>query len=104
MKDNLTDSQGRTVSFKNTIIIMTSNIGSHIILEAKKIDKKVKDEINQILHQTFRPEFLNRIDAICYFNMLSQEDVQKIAQLQINKFAKRLQEKGIELNITASCN
>ena len=73
----LTDSQGRTVSFKNTIIIMTSNIGSEQILEAKTITDKLRKSIEEKLYKTFRPEFLNRIDAIVFFKMLSQDDVKK---------------------------
>jgi ATP-dependent Clp protease ATP-binding subunit ClpB len=96
----LTDSQGRTVSFKNSIIIMTSNIGSSIILQAPKLDDAVEEQIEKILYQTFRPEFLNRIDAIVYFNKLSPADVQKIARIQIQSVIKRLQEQHISCSIT----
>jgi len=95
----LTDSQGRTVSFKNAIIIMTSNIGSPLILEAKELNAKVKDSIEKLLHQAFRPEFLNRIDAIVFFKKLSEEDVEKIARIQLNTLISRLQEKHITLSI-----
>ena len=91
----LTDSQGRTVSFKNTIIIMTSNIGSHLILEAKELTDKIKDAVEKLLHAAFRPEFLNRIDAIIFFRKLSQEDIQKIAQIQLQTVTDRLLEKHI---------
>jgi ATP-dependent Clp protease ATP-binding subunit ClpB len=97
---HLTDAQGRTVSFKNCIIIMTSNIGSDIILEAKSLTDKVKGEIEKLLHQRFKPEFLNRIDAIVYFRMLTEKDVEKIAELQLEDLKKRLTEKGITLTIT----
>ena len=97
---HLTDSQGRTVSFKNTIIIMTSNIGSEIILEAQALDDKVKNTIEKLLHKHFRPEFLNRIDAIVFFRMLTHEDVMRIAKLQIDLFKQRLYEKGLNLNVT----
>lgn len=96
----LTDGQGRTVSFKNTIIIMTSNIGSPIILEAKKITKKVKDDVEKILHQTFRPEFLNRIDAICFFAKLTEQDVEKIAKIHIKEVENRLREQHISISIS----
>lgn len=96
---HLTDSQGRTVSFKNTIIIMTSNIGSDLILAAKKIDTDVKESINQLLQRHFRPEFLNRIDAIAFFKMLTQEDVVKIAAIQINQLKDRLAERQITLQV-----
>lgn len=94
----LTDSQGRTVSFKNCIIIMTSNIGSSIILQAKKLDKKVKDEIEGLLHKTFRPEFLNRLDAIVFFRKLNEEDTIAIAKLQLKQLESRLGEQGITIS------
>jgi ATPases with chaperone activity, ATP-binding subunit len=96
----LTDSQGRTVSFKNCIIIMTSNIGSSIILQAKNIDAAVKKEIQKILYTTFKPEFLNRIDAIIFFRMLQLDDVVKIAQIQLEILIKRLAERHVALRIT----
>jgi ATP-dependent Clp protease ATP-binding subunit ClpB len=96
---HLTDSQGRTVSFKNCIIIMTSNIGSDLILQAKELTATVKESIEQLLHKTFRPEFLNRIDAIAFFKMLSDKDVAKIAQLQLNQLVRRIAEKNIILTI-----
>lgn len=95
----LTDSQGRTVSFKNSIIIMTSNIGSSIILEAKTLNDEIKDEVNKLLYHTFRPEFLNRIDAIVYFKKLMPADINQIAQLQINQLSKRLAERHVRLDM-----
>lgn len=99
---HLTDSQGRTVSFKNTIIIMTSNIGSHIILEAKELSDKVKDQVEELLHKAFRPEFLNRIDAIVFFKKLSENDVQKIAEIQLQYVINRLLDRHITLSIDDS--
>lgn len=96
---HLTDSQGRTVSFKNTIIIMTSNIGSHIILEAKELTDKVKDQVEQLLQKSFRPEFLNRIDAIVFFKKLSEEDVEKIAEIQLQYVINRLLDRHITLSV-----
>lgn len=96
---HLTDSQGRTVSFKNCIIIMTSNIGSDIILEAKNLTEQVKQEVEHQLHKKFRPEFLNRIDALVFFKQLTEEDVEKIAQLQLNELEGRLAKKNITLTI-----
>lgn len=93
----LTDSQGRTVSFKNCIIIMTSNIGSSVILAAPTITQKIQDDILRLLHQQFRPEFLNRIDEIVFFNRLSQDDVEKIAHLQMDEVKKRLAERNITI-------
>ena len=96
---HLTDGQGRKVSFKNTIIIMTSNIGSTLILEAKKIDEKVKAEVEKIMRQSFKPEFLNRIDAIVFFNKLDEKQVVEIAKIQLNDLIKRMLDKNIALSI-----
>ncbi len=96
---HLTDGQGRQVSFKNCIIIMTSNIGSHLILEAKTVDEKVRAEIDKELHRSFKPEFLNRIDAIVFFNSLEEKQIISIAKIHINKLVKRLQDQHITLVI-----
>ncbi|MEX0940312.1 MAG: AAA family ATPase [Candidatus Babeliales bacterium] len=95
---HLTDGQGRTVSFKNCIIIMTSNIGSTIILESKELTDKVKEDVEKLLYKNFRPEFLNRIDAVVFFRRLTEKDVEKIAQIQLNQLQKRLQEQHITLS------
>ena len=97
---HLTDGQGKRVSFKNTIIIMTSNLGAKIILESKKLDDKVKEEVQKVLYSTFRPEFLNRIDSIVFFNKLSESDVQKIAEIHLKQVEKRIADRGIELSIS----
>ncbi len=97
---HLTDSQGRTVSFKNCIIIMTSNIGAQIILQAKEIEDKVKEQVLKLLHQHFRPEFLNRIDAIVFFKQLSLKDVEQIAKIQLEELKKRMKDKNIDLEIS----
>lgn len=96
---HLTDAQGRTVSFKNCIIIMTSNIGSELILQAKKLTESVKEKIEKLLQQTFRPEFLNRIDAIVFFKQLSEEDVVDIARIQLKELEHRMHEQHITLTI-----
>jgi ATP-dependent Clp protease ATP-binding subunit ClpB len=95
----LTDGQGRTVSFKNCIIIMTSNLGSHILLEADALTPDVKAQVEKILHATFRPEFINRIDAIVFFKKLRKEDVERIAGLQLKELQHRLKDKHITLTI-----
>ena len=95
----LTDSQGRTVSFKNTIIIMTSNIGSPLILESKELTDTVKSAVEQLLHKSFRPEFLNRIDSIVFFKKLNEKDVEQIARIQLQILINRLLEKHITLSI-----
>lgn len=96
----LTDSQGRTVSFKNCIIIMSSNIGSDIILKTPTITEKTKQEVESILHATFRPEFLNRIDAIVFFKRLNQDDVVKIAHIHIKQLIAELEKQGITATIS----
>ncbi|MBT4577754.1 AAA domain-containing protein, partial [bacterium] len=96
----LTDGQGRTVSFKNAVIIMTSNLGSDIILANKELDKTTKNQIDGLLNKTFRPEFLNRIDSIIYFKTLAEQDIEKITKLQTKRLQNRLSIKGITLNIS----
>lgn len=96
----LTDGQGRTINFKNTVIIMTSNIGSDLILQAKMIDEKVKQEIEARLHKAFRPEFLNRIDDIVFFNMLDESIIKDIARVHLKNFERRLADKQIKVNIS----
>ena len=97
---HLTDSQGRTVSFKNCVVIMTSNIGSHLILEAKDITPTVQQNIEKLLHQHFRPEFLNRIDETVYFRSLKQGDIAGIVKVQLQGVHDRLHEKGVQLKIS----
>lgn len=96
----LTDGQGRTIDCTHTIIIMTSNLGSHIILEHKKIDTAVIQQIEKILHQTFRPEFLNRIDDIVYFNLLDKKTIIDITKMHLAQFQRHLQEQGYHLKLT----
>lgn len=96
----LTDGQGRTVNFKNCVIIMTSNIGSDLILKSKKIDEEVKLEIEKLLHKAFRPEFLNRIDEIVFFNMITQQMIKNIAKNHIKEFEQRMIAKDIHITVT----
>lgn len=100
----ITDSQGRTVDFKNTIIILTSNLGSSFILEGiqdnGEIDDNAKNEVNSLLRQQFRPEFLNRLDEIVYYKPLSKDEIYKIVDLLIANLQKRLQEKQIFIQLT----
>ncbi len=100
----LTDGQGRVVDFKNTIIIMTSNLGSDLILEAKSNDESdaVKEKIDSLLHQTFRPEFLNRIDEIVMFNRLAKDNIRQIVKIQLEKLSDRLADRRIRLEFTES--
>jgi ATP-dependent Clp protease ATP-binding subunit ClpB len=95
----LTDGKGRTVDFKNTLIIMTSNIGSQWIQEL--IDKdEIRLRINEALRANFRPEFLNRIDEIVIFNRLTLEDIKKIVDIQIKRLNQRLAEQKIKIILT----
>jgi ATP-dependent Clp protease ATP-binding subunit ClpB len=100
----LTDNKGRTVNFTNTVIIMTSNIGSQYILELGGSDessyRQMKDMVLQALRIQFRPEFLNRIDEIIVFRPLNREQLRKIVDLQIERLATRLEEKRITLELT----
>ncbi|VAW34000.1 ClpB protein, partial [hydrothermal vent metagenome] len=96
----LTDGQGRTVDFKNTVIIMTSNLGSDIIQEKIHDDySEIKSAVMQIVSRHFRPEFINRVDDIVVFHPLTQENIRKIAALQIKSLAKRLIPREIILNV-----
>jgi len=97
----LTDGHGRTVDFKNTIIIMTSNIGARYIVESRgkdiyEVESKVINELNNY----FRPEFLNRIDDIIVFNFLSEEMIKKIVDIKLNKIKKQLEEKRLSISVT----
>jgi ATP-dependent Clp protease ATP-binding subunit ClpB len=97
----LTDSHGRTVDFKNTVIIMTSNIGGSYILEEENY-QKMKESVLDALRQNFRPEFLNRVDEIVVFHSLTKEQLEKIVEIQIDRLRDRLGDRGIELEITKS--
>ncbi len=101
----VTDSQGRTVDFKNTIIIMTSNLGANIILDGINADGRISEqaaaEVNRLLRTTFRPELLNRIDEIITFNPLSKNDVKRIVDLMLASVTKRLADKRLKLEVTS---
>jgi ATP-dependent Clp protease ATP-binding subunit ClpB len=96
----LTDGQGRIVDFKNTIIIMTSNLGSQLIQQAARVED-VKEQISALLKSTFKPEFLNRVDEIITFKRLGKAEILKIVDIQLGYLAKRLQEQGIALSVSA---
>jgi ATP-dependent Clp protease ATP-binding subunit ClpB len=99
----LTDSQGRTVDFKNTIVIMTSNIGSDLLLEKMKggkIDDETRNKVRALLNSHFRPEFLNRVDEIVLFKPLEKDEIEKIVELLIKDLAKRCEDNGIKLVLT----
>jgi ATP-dependent Clp protease ATP-binding subunit ClpB len=98
----LTDGQGRTVSFRNTIIIMTSNVGSHFIQEfaSSGDEASMKAMLEEALRATFRPEFLNRVDDIVTFKSLSLDEVGRIVELQLELVRARLAERKIALELT----
>jgi ATP-dependent Clp protease ATP-binding subunit ClpB len=105
----LTDNKGRVVNFKNTIIIMTSNIGSHLIMDAfEKVNEKnveqvtdtAKQEVMNLLRQTIRPEFLNRVDDIIMFHPLMKKEIMEIVKIQLNNLKKTIAESGIQLEFS----
>ena len=96
----ITDSQGRTVSFKNTIIIMTSNLGSPLILEHRGSVDSLRQELAAELHRHFRPEFLNRVDETLIFHRLEESQMVKILDIQLKRFASRLQDQNIGFAIS----
>jgi ATP-dependent Clp protease ATP-binding subunit ClpB len=105
----LTDNKGRVVNFKNTIIIMTSNLGSHLIQEAfekvteknlEQATEKAKLEVMTLLRQTIRPEFLNRVDEIIMFQPLLKKEIAGIVKIQLENLKKLVAESGINLNFS----
>jgi len=105
----LTDNKGRVVNFKNTIIIMTSNIGSHLIMDAfenvseKQLDtavEKAKTEVMNLLRQTIRPEFLNRVDEIIMFQPLRKKEIRGIVEIQLAALRQMVAESGIQLQFS----
>lgn len=93
----LTDSKGRVVDFKNTVLIMTSNLGSREILSAGTDQKQAREAVVQVLREYFKPEFLNRIDDIVVFSQLDKAEIDKIIEVQLEKLRKNLAERGITL-------
>ncbi|MDO5545300.1 MAG: ATP-dependent chaperone ClpB [Eubacteriales bacterium] len=100
----ITDSQGRTVDFKNTILILTSNLGSEYLLDGVNadgtIDENAKAQVQALLRRSFRPEFLNRLDEIVFYKPLTKENVTKIIDLQIDKLNGRLEDQQIKVELT----
>ncbi len=102
----ITDSQGRTVDFKNTIIILTSNLGSSYLLEGieenGEISEGAKEKVSTLLKQSFRPEFLNRMDEIVYYKPLTKENITQIIDLLVKGLQRRMSEKGLGFTLTAA--
>jgi ATP-dependent Clp protease ATP-binding subunit ClpB len=99
----LTDGKGRTVDFRNTVVIMTSNVGSDLIQEASRRgegDERLKDKLMDVLRHTFRPEFLNRVDETVIFKSLGREELEKIVEIQLRDLRRRLAERKLQLEVT----
>jgi ATP-dependent Clp protease ATP-binding subunit ClpB len=97
----ITDGQGRTVDFKNTVIIMTSNIGSQFIMEEESSENRTRT-VMEALRQHFRPEFLNRVDEIIIFDRLTEDDLKHIVEIQLGRLMKRLEQQKITLELSDS--
>ena len=95
----LTDGQGRTVSFTNTVLIMTSNVGSQEIA-GETVDERIRERVEEVLATTFKPEFLNRIDDTVIFHRLSKDDIGRIVDLQVDGLISRVAERGIEVELS----
>jgi ATP-dependent Clp protease ATP-binding subunit ClpB len=101
----LTDGKGRTVDFKNSVVIMTSNLGSQYIAElagqgAVELPEGVRRQVTDALRQHFRPEFINRIDEVIFFHALSEAHIKEIIEIQVTQLLKRLEERKIHVTVT----
>jgi len=102
----LTDSKGRVVDFKNTVIIMTSNVGAQHIFEYQKSmkspdqEEEMRREVEEELHRHFRPEFLNRIDDVIIFHALDMAHIKRIIEIQLKRLAKLISDRGLEIEIS----
>ncbi|GGE93312.1 ATP-dependent Clp protease ATP-binding subunit [Mycetocola zhadangensis] len=96
----LTDGQGRTVDFRNTILILTSNLGSHYLVDSELPWAEKEEAVQQLVRQSFKPEFVNRLDDIVVFSALSEEDLGQIVELYIDRLQRRLNERRLELAVT----
>lgn len=98
----LTDGQGRTVDFKNTILIMTSNLGSQYLVNPDLSEQEKRDAVMNAVHTQFRPEFVNRLDELVIFHPLTRQELGKIVDLQVKQVASRLTDRRITLDVTES--
>ena len=98
----LTDGQGRTVDFRNTILILTSNLGSQYLVDPTLSLEQKEEAVHQLVRQSFKPEFVNRLDDIVIFGALSQEDLAQIVSLYIDRLERRLSERRLQLAVTPS--
>jgi len=104
----ITDSQGRTIDFKNTIIILTSNLGSQYLLEGigsdGEISREALSQVDKLLKSSFRPEFLNRLDEIVYYKPLTRDNMKGIVELQLESLKRRLADKELSLEISSAAS
>ncbi|MET9867369.1 AAA family ATPase, partial [Streptomyces sp. NPDC006386] len=96
----LTDGQGRTVDFRNTILVLTSNLGSQFLVDPLTSEEEKKEQVLEVVRTSFKPEFLNRLDDLVVFAALTKPELERIAKLQIDRLAKRLAERRLALDIT----
>jgi ATP-dependent Clp protease ATP-binding subunit ClpB len=96
----LTDGQGRTVDFRNVILILTSNLGSHYLVDATLTDEQKREQVLATVRNSFKPEFLNRLDDIVVFSALDQDELRLIARLQTDRLAERLRDRRLTLEIS----
>jgi ATP-dependent Clp protease ATP-binding subunit ClpB len=97
----MTDGQGRTVDFRNTVLIMTSNVGSDWIL-SEQDENRMREKVMEAVRATFKPEFLNRIDEVVVFTRLSREEIARIVEIQVSRLAERLAARRIGLRMTGA--
>ena len=98
----LTDGQGRTVDFRSTILILTSNLGAHVLQDTTLTEKEKHDKVMQVVRASFKPEFLNRLDDVVVFDALQREELSRIVALQIDAVAARLADRRIRLDVDAA--
>jgi ATP-dependent Clp protease ATP-binding subunit ClpB len=96
----LTDGQGRTVDFRNTILVLTSNLGSHLLVDPSTTPDEKEQSVQALVRQAFKPEFVNRLDDIVVFSALTEEDLGEIVELYIDRLTRRLEERRLELAVT----
>ncbi|MGW4004177.1 AAA family ATPase, partial [Streptomyces nigra] len=96
----LTDGQGRTVDFRNTILVLTSNLGSQYLVDPITSEEEKKEQVLEVVRASFKPEFLNRLDDLVVFSALTKDELVRIARLQIDRLAKRLAERRLTLEVT----
>lgn len=96
----LTDGQGRTVDFRNTILVLTSNLGSQFLVDPITSEAEKKEQVLEVVRSSFKPEFLNRLDDLVVFSALTKDELSRIARLQIDRLAVRLAERRLTLEVS----